>query len=52
VRLIQRFDKIEILDKDDPLRHNLTLINCIASGVNFRFHAVEVKCEGLNEKLC
>ncbi|KAH7268508.1 cytochrome P450 [Fusarium solani] len=40
VRLLQRFDRMESLEKDAVVGHNLTLINCIANGVKVRFHAV------------
>ncbi|KAL3423419.1 cytochrome P450 [Phlyctema vagabunda] len=40
VRLLQRFDKLESLENDAVVRHNLTLTNCIANGVNVRLHAV------------
>ncbi|KAF2138891.1 uncharacterized protein K452DRAFT_233513 [Aplosporella prunicola CBS 121167] len=39
VRLLQRFDKMESLEKDAVVGHNLTLINCIANGVKVRLHA-------------
>ncbi|OJK00234.1 hypothetical protein ASPACDRAFT_28378 [Aspergillus aculeatus ATCC 16872] len=39
VRLLQRFDRVEILDASEVLRHNLTLTNCIANGVRVRMHA-------------
>lgn len=39
MRMLQRFDKMEALDRDAVVGHNLTLINCIANGVNVRLHA-------------
>ncbi|KAK3939387.1 cytochrome P450 [Diplogelasinospora grovesii] len=39
VRLLQRFDKMESLARDEVVLHNLTLTNCIANGVNVRLHA-------------
>ncbi|KZF26941.1 cytochrome P450 [Xylona heveae TC161] len=40
VRLLQRFDTMESVDKDEVVRHNLTLINRIANGVKVRLHAM------------
>jgi len=40
VRLLQRFDKIENLETDPVVRHNLTLTNCSANGVKVRLHSV------------
>ncbi|KAK2628894.1 hypothetical protein QTJ16_001997 [Diplocarpon rosae] len=40
VRLIQRFDKLESLQKDPIARHNLTLTNCSGNGVKVRVHAI------------
>ena len=39
VRLLQMFDKIEALNRDETVRHNLTLINTIGNGVKVRLHA-------------
>ncbi|CZS92624.1 hypothetical protein WAI453_006640 [Rhynchosporium graminicola] len=40
VRLLQRFDKLENLDTDPIIRHNLSLTNCSGNGVRVRIHAV------------
>jgi len=40
VRLLQRFDKMESLETDPIVKHNLTLTNCSANGVKIRAHAV------------
>ncbi|KAL2072294.1 hypothetical protein VTL71DRAFT_11637 [Oculimacula yallundae] len=40
VRLLQRFDKLENLDTDPIIRHNLSLTNCSGNGVQVRVHAV------------
>lgn len=40
IRLMQRFDKMERVDKEAPVGHNFTLINSIANGVKVRLHAV------------
>ncbi|KAL2679043.1 hypothetical protein Neosp_009799 [[Neocosmospora] mangrovei] len=40
VRLSQRFDEMESLEKDAVVGHNLSLINCVANGVKVRLHAV------------
>lgn len=37
VRMLQRFDKIEALDADEVVKHNLTLVNG-PLGVNIRLH--------------
>jgi hypothetical protein len=37
VRLLQRFDKIENLEVDPAIRHNLTLINSSANGCRLGF---------------
>ena len=37
VRLLQRFDKIENLEVDPVIRHNLTLINSSANGCRLGF---------------
>jgi cytochrome P450 len=39
VRLLQRFDKMESLETDPIVKHNLTLTNCSANGVKVRAHA-------------
>ncbi|KAE8449932.1 hypothetical protein EG329_007071 [Mollisiaceae sp. DMI_Dod_QoI] len=39
VRLLQRWDKMESLETDPVIRHNLTLTNCSGSGVKVRMHA-------------
>lgn len=38
VRLLQRFDRMENLETDPIVRHNLTLTNCSANGVKVRAH--------------
>jgi cytochrome P450 len=38
IRLLQRFDKMENLETDPVVRHNLTLTNCSALGVKVRAH--------------
>lgn len=40
VRLLQRFDKMENMETDPVIRHNLTLTNCSGNGVKVRAHAV------------
>ncbi|KUJ10601.1 cytochrome P450 [Mollisia scopiformis] len=40
VRLLQRFDKMESMETDPIVRHNLTLTNCSGNGVKVRAHAV------------
>ncbi|KAL2282300.1 hypothetical protein FJTKL_10922 [Diaporthe vaccinii] len=39
VRLLQRFDAIENLERDPVRRQNLTLTSCSANGVKVRMHA-------------
>ncbi|KAI1259130.1 cytochrome P450 [Xylariaceae sp. FL1019] len=39
VRLLQRFDMIEALNKDETIRHNFGLNDSIGNGVNVRLHA-------------
>ncbi len=39
IRLLQRFDKMENLETDSVVRHNLTLTNCPSNGVKVRVHA-------------
>lgn len=39
VRLLQRFDKMETLERNAVVGHRLALNNCIANGVNVRLHA-------------
>ncbi|PMD14093.1 cytochrome P450 52A12 [Hyaloscypha hepaticicola] len=39
IRLLQRFDKMENLETDPVVRHNLTLTNCPSNGVKVRAHA-------------
>ncbi|KAI9052520.1 hypothetical protein LZ554_003864 [Drepanopeziza brunnea f. sp. 'monogermtubi'] len=39
VRLMQRFDRMESLEVDPIVRHNLTLTNCSGNGVKVRLHA-------------
>ncbi|KAI9871006.1 MAG: hypothetical protein M1830_003538 [Pleopsidium flavum] len=41
VRLMQRFDKIENLETEPLVKHNLTLTNCSATGVKIRLHEAE-----------
>ena len=38
VRLLQRFDKMENLETDPIVKHNLTLTNCSGNGVKVRLH--------------
>jgi hypothetical protein len=38
VRLLQRFDKIENLETDPVVRHNLALTNCSGNGVKVCLH--------------
>jgi cytochrome P450 len=40
IRLLQRFDKMDNLETDPVVRHNLTLTNCSANGVKVRAHVV------------
>ncbi|KAI9820833.1 MAG: hypothetical protein M1826_000858 [Phylliscum demangeonii] len=46
VRLLQRFDRIENLDPDPVVRHNLTLTNCSGNGVKVRLHAAAAGLSG------
>ncbi|KAI9723684.1 MAG: hypothetical protein M1812_000984 [Candelaria pacifica] len=39
VRLVQRFDKMENLEKDPVVRHDVKLTNCSGNGVKVRLHA-------------
>lgn len=39
VRLLQRFDAIENLERDPVPKQNLTLTSCSANGVKVRMHA-------------
>ena len=41
VRLMQRFDKVENLDMDPVVKHNLTLTDSSANGVIVRLHEAE-----------
>lgn len=38
VRLLQRYDKIENMETDHIVRHNLTLTDCSGNGVKVRMH--------------
>lgn len=39
VRLLQRFDAIENLERDPVRKQNLTLTSCSANGAKVRMHA-------------
>lgn len=41
VRLLQRFDAIENMERDPVVRHNLTLTNCSANGVKVKLHVAK-----------
>jgi hypothetical protein len=40
VRILQRFDRMENMETDPVIRHNLTLTNCSGNGVKVRAHVV------------